>query len=188
MDKVKRVLALVTVGVIAICIILTLVFAIIYMNTNKEFFKNAWMASAFCMFLLPIFLWVMFWIYRLLKGRGVNEEPAQAEQVAAETVVVEAVQTEDEPEPTKQTEQPTQAEQEVPEIVEEEPAVTEETPIQLYEPALDVVCEELPQEDTEQCDVPFKLNYWNVLRYYWGSTAVGDNAPRNYWRYGKARL
>lgn len=84
MDKVKRVLALVTVGVIAICIILTLVFAIIYMNTNKEFFKNAWMASAFCMFLLPIFLWVMFWIYRLLKGRGVNEEPAQAEEKTEE--------------------------------------------------------------------------------------------------------
>ena len=74
MDKVKRVLALVTAGIIVLCIILTLIFAIIYMNTNDEFFKNAWMASAFCMFLIPIFIWVMFWIYRLLRGRGVKKE------------------------------------------------------------------------------------------------------------------
>lgn len=74
MDKVKRVLALVTVGIIVLCIILTLIFAIIYMNTNDAFFKNAWMASAFCMFLIPIFIWVMFWIYRLLRGRGVKKE------------------------------------------------------------------------------------------------------------------
>ena len=74
MDKVKRVLALVTVGIIVLCIILTLIFAIIYMNTNDEFFKNAWMASAFCIFLIPIFIWVMFWIYRLLRGRGVKKE------------------------------------------------------------------------------------------------------------------
>ncbi len=74
MDKVKRVLALVTVGIIVLCIILTLIFAIIYINTNDEFFKNAWMASAFCMFLIPIFIWVMFWIYRLLRGRGVKKE------------------------------------------------------------------------------------------------------------------
>lgn len=74
MDKVKRVLALVTTGIIVLCIILTLIFAIIYMNTNDEFFKNAWMASAFCMFLIPIFIWVMFWIYRLLRGRGVKKE------------------------------------------------------------------------------------------------------------------
>ncbi len=54
MDKVKRVLALVTVGIIVLCVLLTLIFAIIYMNTNSLFFKNAWMASAFCMFLIPI--------------------------------------------------------------------------------------------------------------------------------------
>lgn len=74
MDKAKRVLALATVGIIVLCVILTLIFAIIYMNTNDEFFKNAWMASAFCMFLIPIFIWVMFWIYRLLRGRGVKKE------------------------------------------------------------------------------------------------------------------
>ena len=74
MDKVKRVLALVTVGIIVLCIMLTLIFAIIYMNTNSLFFKNAWMASAFCMFLIPIFIWVMFWIYNLLRGRGVKKQ------------------------------------------------------------------------------------------------------------------
>ena len=84
MDKVKRVLALVTVGIIVLCIILTLIFAIIYMNTNDLFFKNAWMASAFCMFLIPIFIWVMFWIYRLLRGRGVKEEPTQNEEKTEE--------------------------------------------------------------------------------------------------------
>ena len=80
MDKVKRVLALVTVGIIVLCIMLTLIFAIIYMNTNSLFFKNAWMASAFCMFLIPIFIWVMFWIYNLLRGRGVKKETTQVEE------------------------------------------------------------------------------------------------------------
>ena len=84
MDKAKRVLALVTVGIIVVCIILTLVFAIIYMNTNKEVFKNAWMASAFCMFLIPIFIWVMFWIANLLRGRGVKEQPKQSEEKTEE--------------------------------------------------------------------------------------------------------
>ena len=84
MDKAKRVLALITVGIIVVCIILTLVFAIIYMNTNNEFFKNAWIASAFCMFLLPIFLWVMRWIYNLLRGRGVPKEEVAKEEKTEE--------------------------------------------------------------------------------------------------------
>ncbi len=84
MDKAKRVLALVTVGIIILCVILTLIFAIIYMNTNDLFFKNAWMASAFCMFLIPIFIWVMFWIANLLRGRGVKKETTQAEEKTEE--------------------------------------------------------------------------------------------------------
>ncbi len=74
MDKVKRVLALVTVGVIVICVIVTLIFGILYGTTNNLLYKDIWVASAFCMFLIPIFIWVMFWIYNLLRGRGVKKE------------------------------------------------------------------------------------------------------------------
>ena len=74
MDKAKRVLAIVTVAIIVICVIITLIFGILYGNTNNQMYKNIWMASAFCMFLLPIFLWVMRWVYNLLRGRGVEKE------------------------------------------------------------------------------------------------------------------
>ena len=74
MDKAKRVLALVTVIIIVICVIITLIFGILYGNTNNQMYKNIWMASAFCMFLLPIFIWVMRWIYNLLRGRGVKND------------------------------------------------------------------------------------------------------------------
>ena len=74
MDKAKRVLAIATVVIILICVILTLIFALMYDRTRQEFYRNAWMASAFCMFMLPIILWVMRWIYMLLKGRGVKKE------------------------------------------------------------------------------------------------------------------
>ena len=85
MDKAKRVLALVTVGIIVICIILTLIFGILSGNNpGVIFYKNAWMASAFCMFLLPIILWVMRWIYNLLRGRGVSKEEAVKEEKTEE--------------------------------------------------------------------------------------------------------
>ena len=81
MEKVKRVLAIATVVVIVICVILTLVFAFIYDRTRNDFYKNAWLASAFCMFMLPIVIWVMFWIYRLLTGRGVKKEEKTEEKI-----------------------------------------------------------------------------------------------------------
>lgn len=40
----------------------------------------------------------------------------------------------------------------------------------------------------ERSNVPFKPNYWNSLRYYWGRVAVGDDAQRNYWRCGYAHF
>ena len=80
MDKVKRVLALVTVGIIVLCIILTVVFVILYNVTNSDFYGKAWRASAFCMLMLPIILWVMFWIYNLLRGRGVKKEAKEVEE------------------------------------------------------------------------------------------------------------
>ena len=84
MDKAKRVLALVTVGILVLCIVLTVVFVILYNVTNLKFYETAWMASAFCMLMLPIVIWVMFWIYRLLRGRGVEKEVVQAEEKTEE--------------------------------------------------------------------------------------------------------
>ncbi len=41
-------------------------------------------------------------------------------------------------------------------------------------------------ESDEQAETPFKPNYWNRLRYRWGSVPVADDAPHNCWRYGRA--
>ncbi|MBR3173093.1 MAG: hypothetical protein IKF24_00990 [Eubacterium sp.] len=80
MDKAKRVLALVTVGILVLCIVLTIVFVILYNVTNSDFYGKAWRASAFCMLMLPIVIWVMFWIYNLLRGRGVKKEEKTEEK------------------------------------------------------------------------------------------------------------
>ena len=84
MDKAKRVLALATVAIIVVCVIVTLIFGIMYSNTNNPLHKNIWMASAFCMFMLPILLWVMRWIYNLLRGRGVKKNPEVAQEEKSE--------------------------------------------------------------------------------------------------------
>ena len=80
MDKAKRILALVTVGILVLCIVLTIVFVILYNVTNSDFYGKAWRASAFCMLMLPIVIWVMFWIYNLLRGRGVKKEEKAEEK------------------------------------------------------------------------------------------------------------
>ena len=80
MDKAKKVLAIVTVAIIVICVIITLIFGILYGNTNNQTYKNIWIASAFCMFMLPIIIWVMNWIYNLLRGRGVPKEEIKEEK------------------------------------------------------------------------------------------------------------
>ena len=80
MDKAKRILALVTVGILVLCIVLTIVFVILYNVTNSDFYGKAWRASAFCMLMLPIVIWVMFWIYNLLRGRGVKKEEKTEEK------------------------------------------------------------------------------------------------------------
>ena len=41
-------------------------------------------------------------------------------------------------------------------------------------------------ESDEKAETPFKPNYWNRLRYRWGSVPVADDAPHNCWRYGRA--
>ena len=84
MDKAKRILALVTVGILVLCIVLTIVFVILYNVTNSDFYGKAWRASAFCMLMLPIVIWVMFWIYNLLRGRGVKKKAVQGEEKTEE--------------------------------------------------------------------------------------------------------
>ena len=63
MDKFKRICALLAVIVLVVCAILTLVFTIL---------KNqaAWKASAYCMVVIPVLLYVMMWLARLLQNRG----------------------------------------------------------------------------------------------------------------------
>ena len=70
MDKAKRILAIITIVIIVICVILTLVFGIIYANTNNPFYKSCWMASAFCMFFIPLYIWAMRMVARILRRVG----------------------------------------------------------------------------------------------------------------------
>lgn len=63
MDKFKRICALLAVIVLVVCAILTLVFAILKNQT-------AWKASAYCMVVIPVLLYVMMWLARLLQNRG----------------------------------------------------------------------------------------------------------------------
>ena len=63
MDKFKRICALLAVVVLIVCAILTLVFAILK-------YEAAWKASAYCMVVIPVFLYVMMWLAKLLQNRG----------------------------------------------------------------------------------------------------------------------
>ncbi len=145
------------------------------------------------------------------------EQTAQAEQTPTEDepepiAQVEQTPTEDKPEPIAQVEQtPTE---EMPEqITQVEQTPTEEMPKQTAQ-AEQTPTEEMPEQtaqvedlptllatenghevtlpqvsDSEEISgVPFKPNYWRTVRYYWGKAPVGDDAPRNYWRYGSARM
>ena len=115
------------------------------------------------------------------------EPIAQAEEIPAEDkpepiAQVEEIPTEDKPEPIAQVEQtPTEDKPEPIAQVEDLPTLT----VPEYEPD-----DTLPQvSDSEEISgVPFKPNYWRTVRYYWGKAPVGDDAPRNYWRYGSARM
>ena len=118
-------------------------------------------------------------------------EPEQA--VGIEETVPEQIVA-----PTEQTEPPEAIVPEQIETVEAEQAleVEETVPEQI-----DVSAEQIEPVNTEplvfsapapvqeeRSNVPFKPNYWNSLRYYWGRVAVGDDAQRNYWRCGYAHF
>lgn len=69
MDKIKRFLAMAAVVVIVICALLTFIFALLT-NFGVGDFSNAWKASAWCMVVIPVFIYAMLLIYRMLEGKG----------------------------------------------------------------------------------------------------------------------
>lgn len=69
MDKIKKILAMAAVAVIVICALLTLIFALLT-NFGAGDFTNAWKASAWCMVVIPVFIYAMLLIYRILEGKG----------------------------------------------------------------------------------------------------------------------
>lgn len=118
------------------------------------------------------------------------EQTAQVEEIPTEekteqTAQIEQTPTEDKPEQTAQVEQtPTEDKPEPTALAQE---VSETPTLLATENGHEVT---LPQgSDSEEISgVPFKPNYWRTVRYYWGKAPVGDDAPRNYWRYGSARM
>ena len=67
-----------------------------------------------------------------------------------------------------------------PEKIQEE--ITDISPEQ-EQPVTDEIT---PTDPTDSS--PFKPNYWGRLRHYWGNVPTGDDAQRNYWRFGLSRL
>ena len=130
------------------------------------------------------------------------EQAAQVEEIPTEEMPEQAAQveqtpTEDKPEQTAQVEQtPTEDEPEQAAQVEQTPTEEKAEQTAQVEDLSTLLATEnghevtLPQgSDSEEISgVPFKPNYWRTVRYYWGKAPVGDDAPRNYWRYGSARM
>ena len=130
------------------------------------------------------------------------EQAAQVEEIPTEEMPEQAAQveqtpTEDKPEQTAQVEQtPTEDKPEPIAQVEQTPTEDEPEPISQVKDLPTLLATEYEPDDTlpqgsdseEISGVPFKPNYWRTVRYYWGKAPVGDDAPRNYWRYGSARM
>ena len=109
--------------------------------------------------------------------------PEQADVPAEQTVTTETIVPEQIE--TVEAEQVLEIEETVPEQV----TVTAEQsePIEPVHTEPLVFSAPAPVQE-ERSNVPFKPNYWNSLRYYWGRVAVGDDAQRNYWRCGYAHF
>ena len=134
-----------------------------------------------------------------------TEQTAQVEQTPTEDkpepiAQVEQTPTEEKPEQTAQVEQtPTEDKPELIAQVEQTPTEDKPEPITLAQEVSETptllatengheVTLPLGSDSEEISCVPFKPNYWRTVRYYWGKSPVGDDAPRNYWRYGSARM
>lgn len=65
-EKVRKVTALAAVIILILFAVLTLIFALIYNFTDSEFFKNAWRASAWAMIFVPLVLYAMLLIHKIV--------------------------------------------------------------------------------------------------------------------------
>ncbi len=69
MKKIKQILALAAVTIMILCALLTLIFAFLtYFNVGN--FSDAWKASAWCMVVIPCFIYAMLLIYKVLDKRN----------------------------------------------------------------------------------------------------------------------
>ena len=69
MKKFKQFLAIVAIAVISICALLTLIFALLT-NFGVGDFSAAWKASAWCMVVVPAFIYAMLLIYKVVDKRN----------------------------------------------------------------------------------------------------------------------
>lgn len=69
MKKVKQFLAILALAVIILCALLTLIFALLT-NFGVGDFSSAWKASAWCMVVIPAFIYAMLLIYKILDKRN----------------------------------------------------------------------------------------------------------------------
>lgn len=63
MEKLKRIATLAAVIIMVVCALLTLIFALLK-------YETAWKASAYCMVIIPVMIYVMMWLAKLLKNRN----------------------------------------------------------------------------------------------------------------------
>lgn len=69
MKKFKQFLAIAAIAVIVICALLTLIFALLtYFGFGD--FSSAWKASAWCMVVVPAFIYAMLLVYKVVDKRG----------------------------------------------------------------------------------------------------------------------
>lgn len=69
MKKVKQFLAILALAVIILCALLTLIFALLT-NFGVGDFSSAWKSSAWCMVVIPAFIYAMLLIYKILDKRN----------------------------------------------------------------------------------------------------------------------
>lgn len=68
MKKIKQILAILAIAIVIICALLTLIFAMLT-NFGVGDFSAAWKASAWCMVVVPAFIYAILLIYKVLDKR-----------------------------------------------------------------------------------------------------------------------
>lgn len=69
MKKIKQILAILAIAIVIICALLTLIFAMLT-NFGVGDFSAAWKASAWCMVVVPAFIYAILLIYKVLDKRA----------------------------------------------------------------------------------------------------------------------